>query len=73
MPRKSPLQKRINQLTRQKREAAARADRLIREKEGLIARVEGLERKLAKLGASTSNLLELDEGDAFGEVQEEAR
>ena len=59
MPRKSPVQKRINQLTREKREAIARVNRLIREKEGLIARVEGLERKLAKLG--------------FGEVQEEAR
>ncbi len=59
MPRKSPLQKRINQLTRQKCEAVARVNRLIREREGLLTRVEEAERKLAELG--------------FGEVQEEAR
>ncbi len=63
MPRKSPVQKRINQLTREKREAIARADRLARENEELIAenaelvrerdlanaRAEKAERKLVKL------------------------
>ncbi|MEE8160719.1 MAG: hypothetical protein V3T61_03690, partial [Acidobacteriota bacterium] len=40
MPRNSHLQKRINQLTREKREAIARINRLIREKEEAIARAD---------------------------------
>ena len=57
MPRKNHLQKRINQLTREKLEALARGDRLVRENEDLvrerdeaIARAEEAERQLAKLG-----------------------
>jgi len=46
MPQKNHLQKRINQLTREKREAIARVNRLIREKEEAIARAEEAERKL---------------------------
>ncbi len=49
MPRKSPLQKRINQLTREKRVAMARVERLVREKEEVIARAEEAERQLAEL------------------------
>ena len=50
MLRKNHFQERINQLTREKREALARINRLIREREEAIARAEEAERQLAKLG-----------------------
>ena len=57
MPRNTKIETRIHRLTREKREALARGDRLVRENEDLvrerdeaIARAEEAERKLATLG-----------------------
>ena len=66
MPRKNRIKERIDQLIKKDRETVAKNDRLNRENKELLARAKEAERQLAEL-------LELDERNAFGEVQEEAR